>query len=233
MKVCVIVPTYNERENIAAFVGALYGVLGQDATVCVVDDNSPDGTQSIVESLMPMFPTLMLLKRAKKEGLGRAYVHAFKELRDKFDVLVITDADFSEHPLYIPQLIHGLQNSDVVAGSRYVQGGRIAGWGMYRRVLSLGGNMYVRLLTGIPLYDVSLGFAAIKTSALKKVDLDSLRAMGYAFIMELKHALIQSGSHIQEVPITFVDRIGGTSKISMKIVKEGFIAPWYVQRIHG
>lgn len=231
MKTCVVIPTYNEHENISAMIGAIYGVMHGEVTVCIVDDNSPDGTGRDVEDLQRLFPSLILITRAKKEGLGKAYAHGFREMlaRNEFDVIVMMDADFSEHPLYVPELLKRLSHADVVQGSRYAPGAKIMGFTLPRRILSICGNWYVRTIVGLPLYDVSMGFAAIKTEFLKKVDFDSIQSSGYAFIMELKNALHRAGARLDEMPINFVDRVGGKSKISMKIIREGLKAPWRVR----
>jgi dolichol-phosphate mannosyltransferase len=230
MKTCVVIPTYNEHENISAMIGAIYGVMHGDVTVCIVDDNSPDGTGRDVEDLKRLFPSLILISRKGKEGLGKAYAHGLTEMASRdFDVVVMMDADFSEHPLYIPELLKRLDKADVVVGSRYAPGAKILGWDLFRRVISMGGNWYVRMVVGLPLYDVSMGFAAIKTEYLKKVDFSTLESKGYAFIMEFKNALFKAGAKFDEIPINFVDRVGGASKMSMNIIIEGFKAPWRVR----
>ena len=232
MKTCVITPTYNERENISSFIGAIYGAMKGDVTVCVVDDNSPDGTGQDVTELKKLFPSLILITRAGKEGLGKAYVHGFTEMlaRNEFDVVVMIDADFSEHPLYIPKALAELSHADVVTGSRYVKGSKILGWTLYRRLLSFFANrIYASSITGLPVNDVTMGFNAIKTEYLKKVDFTTLPSAGYAFIMELKGALHKAGARFYEIPIVFNERIQGKSKISSRIIKEGIIAPWRIR----
>jgi dolichol-phosphate mannosyltransferase len=231
MKTCIIVPTYNERDNISAFIGAVYGAMLGDITVCVVDDNSPDGTGKDVEKLQKLFPSLLLINRAGKEGLGKAYVHGFKEMlaRNEFDVIMMIDADFSEHPLYIPGLLNKLDGADVAAGSRYLPGSKSIGRSLPREALSFCGNLYVRMITGIPLNDVSMGFMAMRTDMLKKLDLEKLGSRGYSFIMELKYALHKAGARFSEMPITFTERVSGKSKLSGNIIKEGIIAPWKVR----
>jgi dolichol-phosphate mannosyltransferase len=231
MNTCVIVPTYNEHDNIAAFVGAIYGVMLGDVTVCVVDDNSPDGTGRDVEALQPLFPSLMLITRPRKEGLGRAYAQGFREIlaQRSFDVIVMIDADFSEHPLYIPTLLARLTDADVALGSRYASGARIVGWTLWRRALSYFGNRYARAVTGLPIRDMTMGFCAIKANFLEKVDVTAITSSGYAFIMELKFALWKAGARLAEVPIIFNERLGGESKFSGHIISEGIIAPWHIR----
>lgn len=232
MKTCVIIPTYNEHDNISAFVGAIYGVMHGNITVCVVDDNSPDGTAQDVEALQKMFPSLMLIQRAGKEGLGKAYAHGFREIlaRNEFDTIVMIDADFSEHPLYIPALLAKLKDADVALGSRYATGAKIVGWTLWRRILSYGGNLYARIVTGLPIMDMTMGFCAIRTTYLKKVDFSRIDSSGYAFIMELKFALWKAGARFAEMPITFNERLGGESKLSGHIISEGIVAPWKIRR---
>lgn len=231
MKTCVIVPTYNEHENIAAFIGAVYGVMRGDVTVCVVDDNSPDGTGRDVEDLKGLFPSLILITRAKKEGLGRAYAQGFTEMlaRREYDAIVMIDADFSEHPLYIPTLLTKLADADVAMGSRYARDATIVGWTLWRRALSLFGNLYARTVTGLPIRDMTIGFAAIKAEYLKKVDFSAIDSSGYAFIMELKFALYKAGARFAEVPIVFNERLGGESKLSGHVISEGIRAPWRIR----
>jgi dolichol-phosphate mannosyltransferase len=227
----IIVPTYNEHENIRAFVGAVYGVL-PNAVVCVVDDNSPDGTARDVEELQKTFPSLVLVKREKKEGLGRAYIYAFEKILAMPDAgrILTMDADFSHHPSFLPRLLEAAKtDSDVVIGSRYVEGGRTIGWELWRKVLSAGGNLYCRFITGLPVNDCTAGFYTISTALLRKLDLKSIGASGYAFQIELKYALLKAGAALKEVPIVFANRIGGESKIFGSIISEGIITPWKIR----
>lgn len=235
MKVCVVTPTYNERENIASFIGAIYGAMRGEVTVCVLDDSSPDGTAGEVEALQKLFSSLILIKRPKKEGLGRAYVDGFTRMleRNEFDVIVMIDSDFSEHPLYIPKALAELSHADVVTGSRYVKGSKIYGWDLKRKVLSFFANrVYARLIIGLPVNDVTMGFNVMRAGYLKRVDLTKLPSAGYAFIMELKAALYKEGARFAEIPIVFVERIEGRSKISSRVIKEGVIAPWRIRFPH-
>lgn len=231
MNPCVVIPTYNEHDNIAAMIGAIYGVMQGRVTVCVVDDNSPDGTGKDVEALKILFPSLILISRNRKEGLGKAYAHGFREVlaRPEFDTVVMMDADFSEHPLYIPTLLERLKEADVAVGSRYAKGAKIVGWSLWRRTLSMGGNFYARTITGLPLKDITMGFAAIRTDFLRRVDFSKINSSGYAFIMELKNALFKDGARFSEMPIVFNERLGGESKISGHIIQEGIVAPWRIR----
>lgn len=231
MRTCVVIPTYNERDNIAAIIGAIYGVMQGDVTVCVVDDSSPDGTGEAVEALKSLFPSLMLITRAQKEGLGRAYLDAFKRLlaEKRFDVIATMDADFSHHPSALPTMLAATKTAAMVIGSRYVRGGKTVGWELWRRALSAGGNVYARLVTGSPMRDLTAGFVAYRTEALAKLDLASIDSSGYAFQIELKLALLASGASWTEVPIVFTNRINGESKLAGHVISEGIIAPWNIR----
>jgi dolichol-phosphate mannosyltransferase len=198
------------------------------AHVVVVDDNSPDGTSEVVEVLQQKYPLLKLIKREHKEGLGRAYLHAFREVLEKrdSDAIVMMDADFSHNPEYLPAMLAKVRGNEVVIGSRYVKGGKIIGWELWRRVLSMAGNFYCRVITGMPIRDCTGGFNAIDAKILSRLDFNELDLSGYAFIMGLKNALYSVGAIFIEIPITFVNRVEGDSKLSNNIIQEGIIAPW-------
>lgn len=223
----VIIPTYNESANIANLIREVFHVVPW-VDVVVVDDSSPDGTGEIVRSLKESFPRLTLISRDRKEGLGKAYLHAFKKVLEGADVrsVVMMDADFSHNPKYLKEMFQKLGESDVVVGSRYVPGGGTKGWELWRRVLSLFGNLYCRVVTRMPIHDCTGGFNAIRAKMLRKVDFSGIDLSGYAFIMELKFALFKVGAHFVEVPIIFANRVGGESKISGHIISEGILAPW-------
>ena len=228
MKATVILPTYNESASIGTVLENIFSHAPQ-IDVLVVDDNSPDGTALIVEKLQARFPQLFLLKRKGKEGLGKAYSHAMKYVlsQNKYDAVLMMDADCSHDPKYIPTLIRRMEevNADVVTGSRYVQGGGVEGWEKWRKYLSKNGNLYTRVLTGVPIYDVTAGYNLIRTNTLKRIDLDRIGSSGYAFILELKCALYYLGARMVEIPIIFKERMGGESKISNHIIREGVYAP--------
>lgn len=230
MKTVVIIPTYNEKENIERMIHAVFKALPL-AHILVVDDNSPDGTRDIVESLMSQYPTLSLLKRDQKQGLGKAYIHAFSHALDVLDpeVVVMMDADLSHPPHVLPMMLDRISEVDVVIGSRYIKEGDTVGWEMWRKALSKYGNLYARFVTGIPTRDLTAGFYMIRTSLLKKVDLNSISSSGYAFQIELKHLFHKAGGTFLEYPIIFKNRVGGESKISNHIIKEGVIAPWKIR----
>ena len=223
----ILLPTYNESDNIEPLIQKIFGVL-PDARVLVVDDSSPDGTADIVRRMMKGDTRINLLQRARKEGLGRAYQAAFLEgLKDPSNkIFIMMDADFSHDPVYIPEMIRMAESADIVIGSRYCSGGSTEGWTLWRRVLSAGANKYCRLVSGMPIADATAGFVLIKADILRSANISSLGFSGYAFIMELKHHLWQRGARLAEVPILFKERREGESKISNHIILEGVLAPW-------
>jgi dolichol-phosphate mannosyltransferase len=227
MKYVVVLPTYNEAENIEKIISLIMNNY-DNVSVLVVDDNSPDGTFRIVNTLLPVYPRLSLLLRKEKQGLGKAYTEGFIEvIKDPLVTHVfMMDADMSHDPKYIVDLIQKSNSFDLVIGSRYVKNGKTIGWELWRKVLSFLGNIYARTITRLPIYDMTGGFNCININYLKKIDLDTVSSSGYAFIMELKYALYKKGATVTEVPITFVNRFGGESKISNNIISEGILAPW-------
>jgi len=220
-------PTYNESANIEKVITAIMTKY-DNLFLKVVDDNSPDGTASIVEGLMLRYPRLSILNRQGKEGLGRAYTHGFRLLMSEPDVsnVFMMDADMSHNPDYLGKMMELSQKYDLVVGSRYTRGGKTVGWEAWRKMLSFFGNMYARFVTRMPLRDMTGGYNCINVKYLKLIDLDSVSSSGYAFIMELKYALYKAGATITETPITFANRLGGESKISNNIISEGITAPW-------
>lgn len=235
MKTTVILPTYNERASIETVINDILK-YAPDIDILVVDDNSPDGTAQIVEDLMKRYSNIFLLKRQQKEGLGKAYSYAMKYVlgQNKYDAILMMDADCSHDPMYIPGFIRRMNevNADVVTGSRYVTGGGVQGWETWRKNLSRYGNLYTRLVTGIPIRDVTAGFNLIRTNTLKRIDLERIGSSGYAFILELKCALHYLGSHMVEMPIIFKERLGGESKISNHVIREGVYAPVRIACAH-
>ena len=225
-KVLVIIPTYNEKENIQAIITA---VLSQsDYHVLVVDDGSPDGTAAIVKDLQAKTYTeeLHLLERSGKLGLGTAYIAGFRlGLEMGYEILMEMDADFSHNPKDLPRLVAALGSDKVgmAVGSRYVKGGGFRNWDKYRLILSYGASIYTRIITGMPVKDPTAGFVAYKRSTLEKMDLDKIQFIGYAFQIEMKYYCHRLGFKIQEVPITFIDRELGVSKMNMSIVQEGIL----------
>ena len=225
----VVTPTYNERDNITKLLQQILA-LPKQLDVLVIDDNSPDGTAQIVKNLQKNNPRVKLLERPGKLGLGTAYIQGFKlALNSSYDFIVTTDADFSHDPKYIPELIKNLDEYDLVIGSRYTPGGGIKNWPLKRRFLSRMGNLYAKFILNTPVNDNTAGFMAIRSDLLKKINLDEIRGQGYAFLMELKYRCLRHNAKIKEIPIIFVERIFGKSKISSNIIKEGLLMPWILK----
>jgi dolichol-phosphate mannosyltransferase len=236
MKSLVIIPTYNERENVEAITSAVLKITSSDSGsganethVLVVDDSSPDGTGDIVKKLMINESRLHLLSRAAKQGLGRAYIAAFKwGLERGYDVLIEMDADFSHRPEDLVKILAATRNPDCdfAVGSRYVPGGRTVNWGILRKIISRGGSLYSRLILGYSLSDWTGGFNAWKRQVLEAIGLDSIRSEGYSFQIELKYRSLCKKFRVIEVPIVFEDRRVGKSKMSLRIVLEAFGRVW-------
>ena len=223
----IVIPTYNERENVSLLVEEIFSLLPK-IHILVVDDNSPDGTAVAIKKLQAQYSNLSLLKRPAKNGLGGAYIAGFKKLLTDPGVenIFMMDADFSHNPKYLSEFLKESQNYDLVVGSRYIKGGGIAKWEWWRKILSAGGNIYVRFLLGGNISDWTGGFNCIRAEFLRKIDLDSINLSGYAFIMGIKYFLIKAGTRAKEIPIIFEARRGGESKLSHHIIREGIIAPW-------
>ena len=225
MKKIVIIPTYNEKENIAAIINAVI-VLGNQYHVLVVDDGSPDGTANIVKELMQAHPDkIFIQERVGKLGLGTAYIHGFKwALANQYDYIFEMDADFSHNPLDLDRLLAACENgADVAIGSRYVKGGATENWPLDRLIYSKGGSLYTRMITGMPVKDPTAGFICYKNKVLAAMQLDHVNFIGYAFQIEMKFASWRLGFKLKEVPITFIDRKIGVSKMSKGIIKEAVL----------
>uniref|UniRef100_UPI0039A4A9FC polyprenol monophosphomannose synthase n=1 Tax=Ornithobacterium rhinotracheale TaxID=28251 RepID=UPI0039A4A9FC len=225
MKKLVIIPTYNEKENIEKIIRASLA-LPQDFDILVVDDSSPDGTVEIVKELITLFPERIFLEvRQIKDGLGRAYVHGFKwALAHGYDYIFEMDADFSHNPNDLPKLLKACQEgANMAVGSRYSQGVNVVNWPMHRVLLSYFASKYVRLITQLPLHDTTAGFVCYTRKALESLDLNQIEFKGYGFQIEMKYKIWKKGLKIVEVPIIFTDRTLGESKISNSIIKEGFL----------
>ena len=227
MKNVIIIPTYNEKENIKILIPLTFSVL-PNVFIVVVDDSSPDGTGVAVAELQKKYPNLSLISRAEKNGLGQAYISAFSQVLEDKDVtnVIMMDADLSLQPKYLPEMIKRSRDYGVVTGSRYVDGSKIVGWKLWRRVLSFFGNFYCRVIIGMPIRDYTCGFNVIRAEILRKIDFSKMDMSGYAFIIELKYLLYKAGATFFETPIVFVERIGGESKIASHIISEGILAPW-------
>jgi len=225
VKKIVIIPTYNEKENIAAIINAVI-VLGNQYHVLVVDDGSPDGTANIVKELMQAHPDkIFIQERVGKLGLGTAYIHGFKwALANQYDYIFEMDADFSHNPLDLDRLLAACENgADVAIGSRYVKGGATENWPLDRLIYSKGGSLYTRMITGMPVKDPTAGFICYKNKVLAAMQLDHINFIGYAFQIEMKFASWRLGFKLKEVPITFIDRKIGISKMSKGIIKEAVL----------
>jgi len=230
----VIIPTYNERENIDNIVKAIFS-LEQDYHVLVIDDNSPDGTSQIVRNLLPEYPGKLFLEERKgKQGLGTAYIYGFKwSLEKGYSFIFEMDSDFSHNPKDLQRLYHACkyEGVDVAIGSRYVKGGGTVSWPWDRILLSKGGSLYTRIITWMPIRDTTAGFVCYHRKVLEAINLDAIQFLGYAFQIEMKFASWKLGFKIKEVPIIFEDRKYGTSKMHKGIVKEGILGVlklrWY------
>jgi dolichol-phosphate mannosyltransferase len=225
----VIVPTYNERENVARIIES---VLGQDPrlSVLIVDDGSPDGTGAIVDAIAATNDRVNALHREKKMGLGTAYLAGFKwALARDFAYVFEMDADFSHDPAHLPEFLRAIVDADVVLGSRYRNGKvTVVNWPMSRLMLSYAANIYARTVTGLQLYDATGGFKCFRRKVLETIDLDDVRSNGYAFQIEVSFRAWKKGFRINEIPIVFTDRTEGESKMSKRIVRE---AIWMVWRL--
>ena len=219
-RVAVIVPTYNERANIEPTVGRVRSAV-PEADLLVVDDNSPDGTGEIADKLAAEDSHIHVLHRDRKAGLGAAYIAGFHwALGEGYDVIVEMDADGSHRPEELPRLLDALASADLVLGSRYVPGGTVLNWPKSRELLSRGGNTYARLMLGIKLKDATGGYRAYRASTLRKIALDEVESQGYCFQIDLAMRAIRAGLTVTEVPITFVERVHGSSKMSRAVVAE-------------
>jgi dolichol-phosphate mannosyltransferase len=225
----LVLPTYNERENIERFVQAVLPQLAAASPehhILIVDDSSPDGTGEIADRLAGEHPQIEVLHRDVKDGLGRAYLAGFaRALEGGADLVLEMDSDFSHDPADLPRLIEGAQHADLVLGSRYVRGGGVSDWGLIRRLVSRGGSWYARKLLGVPVRDLTGGFKCFHRKVLETLDLTGVHAHGYGFQIELTYGAIRAGFSVLEVPIVFQDRQLGTSKMSMRIALE---AVWQV-----
>ncbi|KAB2655726.1 MAG: polyprenol monophosphomannose synthase [Verrucomicrobia bacterium] len=222
----VIVPTYNERENLPNVVARLMR-LPVELHLLVVDDNSPDGTGILADEFAAKDPRIHVLHRQEKAGLGRAYCAGFEwALEQGYEFIFEMDGDLSHNPDDIPAFLAAIQNADLVIGSRYSNGIRVINWPLNRLILSLGAASYVRTITGMPFSDPTGGYKCFRRSALQAVDISSVQSNGYSFQVELTHKIWRQGLRILEVPITFTDRFHGSSKMSGKIVREALLMVW-------
>jgi dolichol-phosphate mannosyltransferase len=222
----IIVPTYNERENLPAMAERL-SKLPMPVDLLVVDDNSPDGTGKIADDLAAKNPWIHVLHRSEKNGLGRAYIAGFAWALDRdYEYIMEMDGDFSHNPDDIPRFIEAAQDADLVLGSRYCNGIRVINWPLRRLLLSTGAARYVQIITGMPFTDPTGGFKCFRRRALQSFNLDAVRSNGYSFQIELTHTIWRQGMKVVEIPIIFTDRFLGTSKMSRKIVWEALGMVW-------
>lgn len=225
-KILVILPTYNERENITLLIPEIKKVVPH-VHILVVDDNSPDQTSACVKEMAKTLENVFVLDREKKEGLGKAYISGFTwALERKYDLIFEMDADFSHDPKYLPDFLNAARDADLVIGSRYISGVNVVNWPMHRLLLSYFGNVGARMVAGIPVRDCTGGFKCFRSDVLRSIDLRKVGSSGYSFQVEMNFYVWKKGFKIVEIPIVFTDRRIGTSKMSTKIIREGLVLLW-------
>jgi dolichol-phosphate mannosyltransferase len=225
-KTLIIIPTYNERENITLLIPEILKVV-PGVHILVVDDNSPDGTSQCVKELARTADTIFVLDRAKKEGLGRAYISGFAWALERGYAFVFEmDADFSHDPRYLPDFLRAIEDSDLVIGSRYISGVNVVNWPMSRLLLSYFGNVGARIIAGIPIRDCTGGFKCFRSEVLRKINLEKIGSSGYSFQVEMNYHVWRYKFRIKEIPIVFTDRQRGQSKMSSKIWQEALVLLW-------
>ncbi len=219
----MIIPTYNEKENIEKMIRKVFS-LQPNFEILIIDDGSPDGTAQIVKGMQHKYTELHLLERSGKQGLGTAYIVGFKwALKNNYDFIFEMDCDFSHNPDDLPRLLAACQkDADLAVGSRYCSGGKVKNWPLGRILMSYFASVYVRIILWINIKDTTAGFKCYRKKVLETIELDQVRFMGYAFQIEMKYRALKKGFKVVEVPITFVDRIEGVSKMSTRIFKEAF-----------
>ena len=234
-RVIIVMPTYNERQNLESIAGRVRAALPA-ADLLIVDDNSPDGTGDLADKLAEADPHVQVMHRTSKAGLGKAYIAGFGwALERGYDVVVEMDADGSHQSEHLPSLVAALDHADLSIGSRWVPGGRVVNWPKAREALSRGANIYTRLMLGLGVRDATAGFRAYRATTLRTISLDQVESTGYCFQIDLTLRVADAGLRIVEVPITFVEREHGASKMSNSIIMEAFsrVAQWGVQRRLG
>src|SRR6266513_3932521 len=222
MKTIIIIPTYNEIDNVRPLLQEIF-LYAPNTDVLIVDDNSPDGTGKLADEIHDEDPRVHVMHRTEKAGLGKAYIAGFKyAIKHGYDAAFEMDADFSHDPRYLPDFLKAIEHADLVIGSRYIPGGGTPDWSPVRRLISSGGNILARFLLGMPVHDCTAGYRCYRRKVLESIDLDTIQSQGYAFQIELVYRVMQHGFKIVETPIVFMDRRVGKSKMSRKIVIEGF-----------
>lgn len=226
MKTIVVIPTYNEADNIQSLIETLHNVV-PDTHILVVDDNSPDGTAQIVETIEKNDDRVHLIVRPGKMGLGTAYCHGFRWALDRgYDAICEMDADFSHDPNELKTFFNEFPNYDLIIGSRYIKGVNVINWPLSRLLLSYGANLYTQIITGMPIKDATGGFKCFRAEKLKEIELDRIKTNGYGFQIEMNYRMWKKGARIKEVPIIFVDRRSGVSKMNKSIIYEAIFLVW-------
>lgn len=222
----IIIPTYNEKDNIGELVKQILS-LKLGFSILLIDDNSPDGTGEVLDELAKKFSQINVIHRPAKKGLGTAYIQGFNYSIEKgFENIITMDADFSHDPKYLSNFLEKINDYDAVIGSRYLQGVSVVNWPISRILLSIFANNYVRFITGLPFSDCTSGFACFKRRALESVNLTKIVSQGYSFLVEIKYHIFVSRFRVTEIPIIFVERRGGKTKISFKVMLESCLSPW-------
>ncbi len=237
LRAIIVIPTYNEKDTIPLIIGKIFACdlssFVSELHILVVDDNSPDGTGQVVKQLQASDPRIYLLERAEKQGLGKAYVAGFRfALEKRYDYIMEMDADLSHDPVYLKDFFEKIQTHDLVVGSRYVKGVNVINWPLSRLLISYFGNMYARIVTGIPVRDATSGFKCFRAKVLQAIDLNRVSASGYSFQIEMNYRAWKLGFKICETSIIFYDRTIGSSKMSANIVKEGLLLVWKLKIKH-
>jgi dolichol-phosphate mannosyltransferase len=225
-KILIIIPTYNELENLPKLIPEVLS-KNENIDILIVDDNSPDGTADFVQDEAKKNSRIKLIKREKKMGLGTAYIAGFKfALQNNYDYIFEMDADFSHNPKMIPKFLKEIKKYDLVLGSRYKEGVNVANWPMSRLMLSMFANIYSRVITGLPVHDATGGYKCFRKEVLEAINLDEVKSNGYAFQIEMTFKAWKKGFKIKELSIIFIDRVKGKSKMSRKIVREAIVMVW-------
>jgi len=226
MRAIVVIPTYNEAENIEKLIESIH-LYVENIDILIVDDNSPDGTSDLVRNVMLENKKVNLIVRHQKMGLGTAYCEGFQYALDRgYDAIIEMDADFSHDPKELPCFLEELKENDLIIGSRYKTGVNVINWPLRRLILSYGANVYTRIITGMPVKDATGGFKCFRAEMLKKINLKKIKSNGYGFQIEMNYRLWKKGARIKEIPIIFIDRRSGKSKMNKKIVYEAIFLVW-------